>query len=462
MRDCRLAACVALLATIDLTGQAFWLQRFPATVPWPNGLLGATASFDATRQRVMVFGGGDSNANLFDGLWEWSGSDWVNANPTVRPPARQYHAATSLWPTPGFVIHGGTSSSSLFGDTWFFDGVRWNSAPTGGPQARLLHAMSFDLARRVVVLFGGASIRALTTTLADTWEWDGAQWQARQPVASPSAREGHVMAFDLARGRTVMYGGATNGSTGPVLGDTWEYDGTTWVQRTPSVSPGPRVYGSMVYDLQRARVILFGGRTALNSGTLDEAWVWDSPGNQWVRLSPQGPTCGPRDLVATAYDLSRARLVVAGGYRTGAGGLNDTWEMLPAPPVANATGYGAGCAGTAGIPTLSAVGLPRLGNALFAVRLAQARATSAAALAVSGGRAAINLPGGCTWLVASPPIFVFGTTDTGGVLVWQLPVANVPIWLGEQLYLQGLVSDPQGAFSGLLSLTAGLQLTLGT
>src|SRR5262249_14172263 len=52
--------------------------------------------------------------------------------------------------------------------------------------------------------------------LADTWEWDGTDWTQRATASSPPARYGHVLAFDSARGRTVLFGSSS-------LTDTWEY-----------------------------------------------------------------------------------------------------------------------------------------------------------------------------------------------------------------------------------------------
>ena len=39
----------------------------------------------------------------------------------------------------------------------------------------------------------------------------------------------HALAFDAARGRTVLFGGG-NGA-GATFDDTWEWDGSTWIER---------------------------------------------------------------------------------------------------------------------------------------------------------------------------------------------------------------------------------------
>lgn len=87
--------------------------------------------------------------------------------------------------------------------------------------------MAFDSARAVTVLFGGHNGPPMGPRLADTWEWDGTTWTQRTSPTSPPARLGFAMAYDSARAVTVIFGGI--GDAGP-LGDTWEWDGSAWTQ----------------------------------------------------------------------------------------------------------------------------------------------------------------------------------------------------------------------------------------
>ena len=101
--------------------------------------------------------------------------------------------------------------------------------PTASPTPRFGHAMTFDIIRNRVVMFGGWD--STSRSLADTWEYDGKTWTKMAPTASPPGRDGHVLAYDLARGRTVLFGGDANGT---IKSDTWEYDGKTWLQIKPT------------------------------------------------------------------------------------------------------------------------------------------------------------------------------------------------------------------------------------
>lgn len=49
------------------------------------------------------------------------------------------------------------------------------------------------------------------------------------------------------------------GSGSAVWSDTWEWDGTSWIQRFPSFSPSERTGHSLVFDSSRNRIVLFGG-----------------------------------------------------------------------------------------------------------------------------------------------------------------------------------------------------------
>ena len=108
----------------------------------------------------------------------------------------------------------------------------WSLVATTGPSPRSQHAMVFDSARGVVVLFGGFGA---TGTRGDTWVWDGETWTLMSTLG-PSPRRTHVMAYDSGRGVTVLFGGYTGA---PYSGETWEWDGATWTLRA-TTGPSPR------------------------------------------------------------------------------------------------------------------------------------------------------------------------------------------------------------------------------
>src|SRR5262249_55187955 len=65
------------------------------------------------------------------------------------------------------------------------------------PAQRTAAAIAYDIARDRVVLFGGAD--PLSVLSNETWEWNGAGWIRMTPPQAPSMRAGAAMAYDAAR-----------------------------------------------------------------------------------------------------------------------------------------------------------------------------------------------------------------------------------------------------------------------
>ncbi|MEW6430587.1 MAG: kelch repeat-containing protein, partial [Myxococcota bacterium] len=108
----------------------------------------------------------------------------------------------------------------------------WNNM---APSVRQFHAMA-TLGTKVV-LFGGKDTNSTSSNpLSDTWEWDGTNWIQRFPATNPPARAYHAMATLGAK--VVLFGG--RGTSNTLLSDTWEWDGTNWTQRSPATSPPAR------------------------------------------------------------------------------------------------------------------------------------------------------------------------------------------------------------------------------
>jgi hypothetical protein len=176
---------------------------------------------------------------------------------------------------------------------------------------RASHAMTWDSARDRTVLFGGID----GVPLSETWEWDGSLWlQRTAPGGAPPARFGHALAYDSTRHRTVLYGGHNGGGD---LGDTYEFDGSVWWSWGPAVTPGPLQQHAMVYDAASQRVLLFGGYA--NNLLTSNTWEWD--GSNWTQRTPASQP-SPRANTAMAYDSSRQRVVLF----SGTGGGAETWE----------------------------------------------------------------------------------------------------------------------------------------
>ena len=191
----------------------------------------------------------------------------------------------------------------------------WSLTPTPlAPSARTNHAAAYDVIRGRLVMFGGQP------ATNDTWELAGATWVQPATAQSPVARMGHWMAYDVGRGRVVLFGGSTDGSDSGALGDTWEWDGVNWTQRLPAQSPTPRLAHAMTADWVNNRVVLFGGRD-FQGVHRNDTWAWD--GTNWALLATTGPS--PRCCFDLTQDIARARIVLFGGWNQT--NRSDTWEF---------------------------------------------------------------------------------------------------------------------------------------
>lgn len=205
---------------------------------------------------------------------------WFARSPATSPSARSGIAGCYSDTNNAFLIFGGwggAPGNPVFDDMWAWDGTNWsNITPGVRPPARLRGQMVYDAARSRVVLFGGIGAFPFPF-LGDTWEFDGTTWQ-QIAVPGPFMRADFGMAYDPVRERVVLFGGRQGG---PEFGDTWEYDGTQWIMM-PQVGPQPepRANAQMAWDPALQRIVLTGGD--FSSMQLQSTWAWN--GTVWQQL----------------------------------------------------------------------------------------------------------------------------------------------------------------------------------
>lgn len=285
---------------------ATWIHRTSALSP--PGLLGAAIAYDPGRGRSVLFGGATSAGATTAGTWEWDGSAWVQKSPVVSPPARVFSAMAYDSARHRVIMFGGNGSGSDLADTWQFDGTTWTQLfPTTSPAARFGAAMAFDSVRGRIVLFGG---RGSGLRLGDTWEWNGTSWTQRSSSSAPYARFWHSMVFDSKRGRTILFGGdfVRPYALGPI-NDTWQWNGIQWTQDWTSAAPSPRAGHSMAYDVAVGRSVLFGGTNEVAPQSFyNDTWelgagIVTPPGNPAVTFSPSSAEFGSAKVGSTSQPV---------------------------------------------------------------------------------------------------------------------------------------------------------------
>ena len=210
------------------------------------------------------------------------------------------------------------------------------------PPLKVFSAVAYDSLRQVFVIFGGGDTTNGDRPTNETWEGVNRMviWRQMRPPQSPPARILHELAFDPVRRLVILFGGVTENDT--VLGDTWEWNGTTWRQG-PS-GPPARYLPSLRWNPERSKVVLTGGRTSRARPELDDEWEYDG---RWRRVraartvlsaDTMRPVYPRRDLYMRLMHDELRRLVAAQqsffGYALRYTTSLDTLRFVPANGVA--------------------------------------------------------------------------------------------------------------------------------
>jgi len=383
----------------------------------------------------------------------------------------------------GLVLFGG-NAPLVTNETWSYDGTTWTQlTPPTSPSGRFGAQLVHDSARNVAVLYGGlTSNLSMLPASYETWEWNGVTWALATSVANAGPRYRYGACFDSLRGRVVMYGGQSTQAAGTLNSQTWEYDGTTWTEVATIGNPGRRDRPAMCFHAGIGMTVMFGGHDGL--ALTDETWLYEGFSGTWFQAALAVPKPSPRNAAALVYDPLHNLCILMGGQ--GANVLSDTWvfdgtrwtqqatttqpgrdhmmAFLPtngqvvrfggfvaAPSTLSnqtwelGTGtYGAGCAGTNGVPALASAGAMTLGQP-WTVNATNLNPTFSLAFLVLGFTPLpgidltllLNMPG-CAAYVS--PDLLLGIAGAGGAASWTWPAVAGPI--GAALYTQALCFDP--------------------
>jgi hypothetical protein len=306
--------------TLGFTYSPGWVQYNGAPSPLgPSARMNASA---AAQGSVVVLFGGATTSSVFNDTWIWNGDSYAEASTSADPPAARHSSPMAIDNNGSLVLFGGNSAPISqavvpLGDTWLYNSGGWSYQEVSGPTPREGHAMAYDGTNFNTVLFGGYDG---TTYFKETWIWvesEGNYWSQVTPANSPSARSFASMVYDGKTGNVVLFGGNAGGTD---QNDTWVWDGTNWTKQSPATSPPARDSASMVYDSLHGVVLLYGG--AGPGGFYQDLWQWD--GVTWTQLNTQITPYGA-DGPAGAYLPSAQQFFTFGGYNGAY--LGTTWIL---------------------------------------------------------------------------------------------------------------------------------------
>src|SRR5215218_5628024 len=265
---------------------------------------GHSMIYDEARHHLLLFGGVGSEGTAASGdrasTWRWDGTTWTRVA-TTGPSPRQHAELAYDATRQRVVLFGGESgvfpNSSILSDTWEWDGATWTRRATTGPSARVHHTLAYDRARGRVVLFGG--FKATTQQeLRDIWEWDGSAWQ-QSSLSGPTNTVSLGVAYDEKAAALYFFSMAAGG--GALVANRWS--GTALaaaVAATPPCVPIPRQFTAL--GSNPGGLLLYVHSCDQAGGTvLPQSWRWD--GASWTRVSGTQPSV--RYNSAVAYDRDR-------------------------------------------------------------------------------------------------------------------------------------------------------------
>ncbi len=277
--------------------------------------------YDPVNKVVLMMNGStplnDGNSfQFFNDVWKYDGKKWSkigNAGDERSGIKLAFDTKRQLLFSYGGFLSNSSCSAELL--EWF-DGY-W-SLVTDEPGMKAAEpGFVYDSDRDRLIAFGGSPGQGVVNNI--TWEWDGTFW-TKFDGSGPEGRQGHIMIYDSKRKKTVLYGG-TNGMGKAFDDGIWEFDGKQWLNiQNPDINPGQRLSSGYTYDSKRGTLIVFGGIS--NKKMVGDTWSWD--GKTWKKLADNGPA--PRAMGYMAYDVNRDRVVLFGGRLGWPNDVNDTWE----------------------------------------------------------------------------------------------------------------------------------------
>lgn len=255
-----------------------WVEWNNGSRPGPSARQGPMMAYDPAVGAVVLFGGDRLGAQMSD-TWEWKNGTWSKL--TTRPgktPHGRYDGEMAWDPAVKALVLFGGSWCILTGckDTWEFR-TKWVPIPTASdPPGRAYFGLVFDPSVGALLLSSGQAYNGHWYGQADTWEFNGTNWVQLHPRHSPPPEQQAIMAYDSATGYLLYVPTGT--------GATWIYRGGDWVNVTSdlSLSPSPRALPALQMDPAIGEVLLFGGAAGVprdgqasgSSPTLNDTWVW--------------------------------------------------------------------------------------------------------------------------------------------------------------------------------------------
>ena len=255
-----------------------------------------SAVYDSANNRMIVFGGEifSSSTDLND-VWVLSNANgqggaasWTQLSPSgPLPPARAAHKAMYDATNNRMIVFGGGAGGNftqVFHDVWVLSNANglggtpaWTKLSPGGVGPNVLFTSAvYDSTNNIMAVFGGSTPTGASNgvwTLAHANGLGGTpHWTnivANGAPGSPARRSGHTAVYDTANNRMIVFGGQP--ASGPYMwigfNDVWVLTNANGLGGLPvwtrlnisGPAPGTRFEHVAVYDQVNNRMMVCGG-----------------------------------------------------------------------------------------------------------------------------------------------------------------------------------------------------------
>lgn len=197
----------------------------------PSARMMVSMAYDPNRFYHLLFGGlgGTYGRDSLDDTWSFAAGTWRLEKPLHRPPGRRSTAMAYVGaPVNGIVLFGGLEEfARMFNDMWVWDGNDWQSVEvvkaSSPPPLLHSHSMAWD-GSRLLVTGGYVDFDDTPNKAAWSFTFDSAQsgrWSQQTDPSGcyASVKPGAVMAYDRSQKLKVFFGGVENGPNGAIAYD---------------------------------------------------------------------------------------------------------------------------------------------------------------------------------------------------------------------------------------------------
>ncbi|HEY6291992.1 MAG TPA: kelch repeat-containing protein [Terriglobia bacterium] len=215
-------------------GTTQWIKLITTGGP-PAARYGHTAVYDPSNNVMIVFGGNDCSSTYLNDVWVLSNANGLDGTPTwsqifpsgPAPPARAFTSAVYDATNNRMIVFGGFNGSYL-GDLWVLTNANgiggtpaWlESTPSGAPSPRSGHSAVYDASLDRMIVFGGETGEG---NVAETWVLADANglrgipsWTLSVPGRgnAPQPRDFHSAVYDPTSNKMIIFGGHLTPSVG--------------------------------------------------------------------------------------------------------------------------------------------------------------------------------------------------------------------------------------------------------